>query len=89
MPVAERLGVDEHDEVELEPLGQLRARATGRAASPGTRGSPMTQAMPVGVRGEPGVEDASRRSDGGPVQDRDAAAADRRSARWRPGARPG
>ncbi len=46
MPVAEALRVDQDDEVELESLRQLRGQRPHARASPGSAGSPMTQAIP-------------------------------------------
>src|SRR5258705_13156865 len=62
--LAERLWVDEDDQVELEPLRQLRGqrpdsgrppeRAILNAIGPDDAGDP------VGMRGEPGVEDRAQ-----------------------------
>src|SRR5439155_9475348 len=56
---AERLWVDEDDQVELEPLGQLRGQRPD-AGRPPERGIADDAGDPVGMRGEPGVEDRAQ-----------------------------
>ena len=76
MPVAERLRVDEDDEVELEALRQLRGQRPDAGRRPERRIADDA-GDPLGVLGEPGVEDRVQLRHG-PVHDGDAAAADRR-----------
>jgi hypothetical protein len=77
--LAERLRVDEDDQIELEPLAQLRDQRpdagprTERANVSGTRADDAGD--PVGMRGEPGVEDRAQIRPG-PVYDGDAVAPD-------------
>src|SRR5216683_5807835 len=72
--LAERRWVDEDDQVELEPLRQLRGQRPDAGRRP-ERGIADDAGDPVGMRGEPGVEDRAQiRSRS--VYDGDAVAAD-------------
>jgi hypothetical protein len=57
--LAERLWVDEDDQVELEPLRQLRSQRPDAGRRP-ERGIADDAGNPVGMRGEPGVEDRAQ-----------------------------
>ena len=85
--VAEAMRVDEHDEVELQALGELRRqRADPRPAA--KVGSPMTHATPSAcVPSHPSRTAAS--SDAAPWTTGHVGARGSRSARWRRGSRPG
>ena len=54
------LGVHEHDQVEFEALGQLRASASGRAVGASDVRSADDAGGPLGVLGEPRLEDRAR-----------------------------
>src|SRR5450631_343101 len=56
---AERLRVDEDDQVELEPLRQLRGQRPDAGGRP-ERGTADDAGDPVAVRGEPGAEDRAQ-----------------------------
>src|SRR6266568_7826091 len=56
---AERLWVDEDDQVELEPLRQLRGQRPDAGRRP-ERGIADDAGDPVGMRGEPAVEDRAQ-----------------------------
>ena len=81
--LAERLWVDEYDQVELEALAQLRGQRPD--AWPFSKHGPERPAFdvtsaddagdPVSMRGEPGVEDRAQIRSGS-VYDGDVAAAD-------------
>src|ERR1017187_3309789 len=76
---AERFWVDEDDQVELEPLRQLRGQRPDAGRRPGSvfqeRGIADDAGDPVGMRGEPGAEDRAQIRNRS-VYDGDVAAAD-------------
>src|SRR5262252_7759945 len=57
--LAERLWVDEDDQVELEPLRQLRSQRPDAGRRP-ERGIADDAGDPFGMRGEPGAEDRAQ-----------------------------
>src|SRR4051794_33094861 len=77
--LAERLRIDDDDQVELEPLRQLRGQRpdTGRRPEPAALGLARADDAgdPLGVLGEPAVDDRPQIR-GRSVYDGDAAAAD-------------
>ena len=90
--LAERLWVDEDDQVELEPLRQLRGQRPDAGRRPERASFNATSADdagdPVGMRVEPAVEDRVQIRDR-TMDDGDCRCCGWRSARWRSGARPG